>query len=310
MPSLVLSLCLLIAAHSASAQTFPNIVAALNSTGHFTVFSDLLAKSGILKDVNNSLHFTVFAPTDEALAKLPAGTLTAIEGDPAKLADFVGTHVVLTASFHLMGTQQDKQIRSTNNHWIRINTYNILHTVTADGVNITVKNIAVTHGTLHGLDGVLVPPTSSVSQIAFKRADLSNFTSLVVKANLINYLTASSDGTYFIPSNDAISKLSPAALTYLEAHPADLAETIKYHIVRSMTVFSLGLKHSLSMTSADNNHDLLMFLEDGSGGFIINDAKIVEKDIIATDGVIHVIDKVLIPSRVQAHIDDFGAVVG
>ncbi|CAL1526037.1 unnamed protein product [Lymnaea stagnalis] len=313
MNSFATALCFFCVAYTA-AQTLPprynDVLAALASTRQFTVFSDLLTKSGLLPIVNSSLHFTVFAPTDNAFARLPAADFEAIKNDPAKLADVIGTHLVLTSNVHVGNVQQDVRLSSYNHHQIRLNTYNIVHTVTADGVNITIRNIPVLHGTVHGLDGILVPPTTSTAQISFNRADLSNFTSLLVSANLLNFYTADQDVTLFLPNNDAFKSLSPGVLAYLQSHPADLAETIKYHIVRTATIFSLGLKHSITLTSADNNRDQLMVLEDDAGGVSINTAKIVQKDIIATDGVIHIINKVLLPPRVLVHIADSGIVVG
>ncbi|KAH9509921.1 hypothetical protein Btru_044617 [Bulinus truncatus] len=293
-----------------AATRFPDIIAGLASNGHFTVFSDLLTKSGLLPQINSSTHFTIFAPTDDAFAKLSPDAFEAIKNDPAKIADLVSSHVVLTSLLRLHGTQEDIVLNSINRHQIRINTYNILHTVSANGANVTVKNIPIVHGIAHGIDTVLVAPTQSTIQIALNRTDFSTFSGLIVSANLLNFFTADKDVTLFIPNNDAFAKVPANVLTYLKSHPADLAETLKYHVVRSMTVFSIGMIHSITMTSADSHHDNLMILQAADNSLNINHAKILEKDIIATDGVIHVLDSVLIPPSVQVHIADQGIVVG
>ncbi|CAL1526039.1 unnamed protein product [Lymnaea stagnalis] len=300
---------------AASAQTtvaprFPDIIAGLTANGHFTVFTDLLTKSGLLPTINATAHFTVFAPTDSAFAKLSPDVFEAIKNDPARLTDLVKTHLVLTTNYRLHGVQQDDVLKSANNHQIRINTYPIVHTQTADGVNITIKNIPIVHGLAHGLDGVLTPPSFSSIQISLNRTDFSTFTSLLVSANLLNFFTADKDVTIFVPNNAAFAKLPTAATAYLNSHHADLADTLKYHVVRAETLFSIGMQHTQSLNSADSHQDPLMIFQDGAGGLTVNKANIIQRDIIATDGVIHVIDGVLIPPRVLTHIADNGIIFG
>ncbi|XP_059156134.1 periostin-like [Physella acuta] len=289
---------------------FPDVVSALVANGHFTVFLDLLNSSGLLPRINSSAHFTIFAPTDDAFARLSADDFDKIKNNQTRLAEIVGFHVVLTTNYRIHGTQQDDVLKSSNNFPIRINTYNILHTVAADGVNITIKNIPILHGLAHGLDGVLTPPTQSIMQLSLNRPDISTFAKWVVDANLLNFFTNDKDVTVFIPNNAAFAKLSSDITTFLNSHHANMAETLKFHVVNAMTLFSIGMTHSISLTSGNNHHDGLMILQDSVGALSVNHAKIVEKDIITTDGVVHIIDSVLVPPRVLVALQDQGIVVG
>ncbi|KAK6975534.1 periostin, partial [Biomphalaria glabrata] len=293
-----------------TAPRFPDVIAGLSSTGQFTVFIDLLTKSGVLPQINSSLHFTVFAPTDNAFTKLSPDAFEAIKNDPAKITELVNSHVVLNTNLRIHGTMEDVLLKTINNHQVRINTYNVLHTVTANGVNITVKNIPIVHGLAHGIDSVLVAAPGNIMQIALNRTDLSTFTGLVISSNLLNFFTADKDITLFAPNNNAFSKLSGNVMSYLQSHPADLAETLRFHVVRTITLFSLGMIHGVTIPSADNHHDNLMLLQAADGSLNVNTAKILVKDLIATDGVIHVIDTVLIPTHVLVRIQDQGIIVG
>ncbi|XP_059156133.1 periostin-like [Physella acuta] len=322
---LFMALCFLVVPACIVGQTttYTDIVAGLTAKGHYTTFLDLLNTTGFISRINSSSHFTVFAPTDDAFAKLPSDALDQIKNDPARLNEVVGYHVTFN-TFYVHGTQQDVVLKSSNNLPIRINTYSILHTVTADGVRIIEPNITFTRGYVHGLEAVLTPPRKTVMQYILNRTDISTFTSWVVDSNLINFITDDDDVTVFIPNNAAFQKLSAETHTYLNSHPSVIQEILRYHIVSTMTVFSAGMKDSLTLTSADAHHDELMVLgeihvRDVStqptycylqGGLQVNHAKIVEKDISTLDGVIHIIDSVLIPYRTLVSIADQGIVVG
>ncbi|XP_059156154.1 periostin-like [Physella acuta] len=288
---------------------YADIVTGLTAEGRYTTFLELLNTAGFISRINASSHFTVFAPTDDAFAKLPSDALDQITSDPARLNEVVGYHVTFN-SFYVHGTQKDVILKSSNNLPIRINTYSLLHTVTADGVRIIEPNITFTRGYAHGLEGLLTPPKKIVMQYILNRTDLSMFTSWVVDSNLINFITDDDDVTVFVPNNAAFQKLSAETHTYLNNHPSVIQEILKYHIVSTMTVFSAGMKNSMTLTSADAHHDELMVLEDSQGGLQVNHAKIVEKDIATLDGVIHIIDSVLIPYRTLVSIADQGIVVG
>ncbi|XP_059156152.1 transforming growth factor-beta-induced protein ig-h3-like [Physella acuta] len=299
-----------LAQNTTTPAPLPQLVDALTANGQFTIFLDLLAQTNLLQQINQSIHFAVFAPTDTAFNRLPAGSVDALKADKAQLESILGYHVVLSTSYHVQGSQQDQTIKSSNNLPIRINTYSILHANTVEGVNITIRNIHVYHGYAHGIDGIMTPPLGNVVDIGANRSDFSIFESLVTKANLASFFTNDHSTTFFVPNNDAFAKLSNQTLDYLNTHVSALTEVLKYHMVKEYSLYSVGMKHTLTVDSADQHHDTLMILEDGSGNIFVNHAKIIEKDISSINGVIHVVDTVLVPIRVQVQIEDQGIIVG
>ncbi|KAI8761846.1 transforming growth factor-beta-induced protein ig-h3 [Biomphalaria glabrata] len=294
-----------------SAQTTPGpqLVDALKAEGNFGIFVDLLQASGYLDKLNASTHFTVFAPTDAAFGKLPAGTVDSLKADANKLADVIGYHVILNSAFNL-NNNQDKVLTSANNHSIRINTYSVVHTQTAEGVNITKKNVRVLHGILHEINGVLSPPAGNIIELGSNRSDILTFESLVAQANLTTFFTNDHSTTIFVPNNDAFKKVSQPVLDYLSSHPSDLADVLKYHVIKQYSLYSIGMAHSLSLPSGDQHKDYLMILQESNGDLKVNSAKILEKDISSVNGVVHIIDTVLIPPRVTVAIEDQGVIVG
>uniref|UniRef100_A0A2C9LB17 FAS1 domain-containing protein n=1 Tax=Biomphalaria glabrata TaxID=6526 RepID=A0A2C9LB17_BIOGL len=109
-----------------TSQTHPDIMMALRTAGQFSTFISFLERTNIVPFIASSPHFTVFAPTDHAFAKLTPAALQALNNDQAKMADLMAYHVVLSQAFHLRGSQ-DVTLTSSNHHQIRINTYNIVH---------------------------------------------------------------------------------------------------------------------------------------------------------------------------------------
>ncbi|RUS69093.1 hypothetical protein EGW08_023142, partial [Elysia chlorotica] len=90
-----------------------------------------------------------------------------------------------------------------------------------------------------------------------------------------------------------------------------LPDVLLYHVVERITLYSIGMRHTLTFHTADQGRDNLMVLEDfATGDIMVNTAKIVKKDISATNGVIHVIDEVLVPARVLLKIEEQGITIG
>uniref|UniRef100_A0A2C9KRV0 FAS1 domain-containing protein n=1 Tax=Biomphalaria glabrata TaxID=6526 RepID=A0A2C9KRV0_BIOGL len=246
-----------------SAQTTPGpqLVDALKAEGNFGIFVDLLQASGYLDKLNASTHFTVFAPTDAAFGKLPAGTVDSLKADANKLADVIGYHVILNSAFNL-NNNQDKVLTSANNHSIRINTYSVVHTQTAEGVNITKKNVRVLHGILHEINGVLSPPAGNIIELGSSRSDISTFESLVAQANLTTFFTIcflylkpeATHFTVFAPTDAAFGKLPAGTVDSLKADANKLADVIGYHVILN-SAFNLNNNQDKVLTSA-NNHSI------------------------------------------------------
>uniref|UniRef100_A0A2C9LMV6 FAS1 domain-containing protein n=1 Tax=Biomphalaria glabrata TaxID=6526 RepID=A0A2C9LMV6_BIOGL len=258
-------------------------------------------------------RFTVFAPSDEVFNRLPAGTLDSLKADANKLKSVIGYHVVLnTASTFFNSNAQDRLLNSATNQSIRINYYSLTHTQTAEGINITRKNIRVLNGVLHEIDGVLSPPLGNLTQIGNVRNDISTFLSLIQNAGLSVSLlfTADHSTTIFAPNDDAFKNVSKSVMDYLNGHPTDLAEVLRYHVVSQYSLYSIGMANSMSVLTADLHSENLIIFKDDSGNLSVNQAKILAKDISSVNGVIHIIDTVLIPPRVAIAIQDQGVVVG
>ncbi|XP_012941409.1 transforming growth factor-beta-induced protein ig-h3 [Aplysia californica] len=215
---------------------------------------------------------TLFAPTDEALAKVPAQDLAALTADPQKLAQVLSYHAVGDTAFKVRGRTNDKVLTAVSGQPVRVNLYNILHVASAEGVKITERDIHVDNGYVQGIDGIMVPPEGDIVDLVTKRSDMKTLGLLLSKAGLIDVIK----------------------------------DTLLYHVVNRLTLYSVGMRDSMTFTTADRKHDRVMLIDDGSGDIFLNHAKVTEKDISATNGVIHVLDEVLVPISVLLKIEEAG----
>ena len=140
------------------AAMFPskNIIEnAVNSKDHTTLVAAVKA-AGLVETLQSTGPFTVFAPTDEAFAKLPAGTVDALLKDLPKLKGILTYHVVSGKVMAADVMKMDgKSAKTVNGADVKISTQG---GVKLNGkVNVTKTDIACTNGVIHVVDSVLMP---------------------------------------------------------------------------------------------------------------------------------------------------------
>jgi len=242
---------------------------------------------------------------------VPQDTLNDLQANPDKLKNLLGFHAVIGRAKNIRLNSNDLRLNSTIGLPVRINVYQKpINVHTAEGVKVVQEDIHVTNGWVHGIDGIMMPPAGHMEEVVCMKPELSTFCSLLNKTGSVNRLIHDNSLTVFAPTNDAFNKLPQETLSWLLSvnGTRDLREIVNYHLVQNTTFYSAGIRHSMTFESSDHAHDVLMLLEDYSGGVSINNAKISQVDISATNGVLHVIDDVLIPTRTLIRIENKGGV--
>lgn len=149
----------LLAAAPAAAQTAPKtIVDVAAEAGQFSTLIAAVKAAGLEATLRGSGPFTVFAPTDEAFAALPAGTLDALLADPAKLTAVLTYHVVpgrvLAAdAMKLTGA------KTVNGAELKLKAGQ--GGVTVDGAKVVATDIMAANGVIHVIDRVILPPSAN-----------------------------------------------------------------------------------------------------------------------------------------------------
>jgi uncharacterized surface protein with fasciclin (FAS1) repeats len=136
-----------------AADTSKDIVDTAVAAGNFKTLASALQAAGLIDTLKGQGPFTVFAPTDAAFAKLPAGTLEALLKDKAKLTKILTYHVVpgkVTAA-EVMKLTTAKTVEGDS---ITISTKD---GVRVDNANVTTTDIMATNGVIHVIDSVIVP---------------------------------------------------------------------------------------------------------------------------------------------------------
>jgi len=129
-------------------------------------------------------------------------------------------------------------------------------------------------------------------QIASANPDFSTLVSLIKKAGLVDALSGAGPFTVFAPTNEAFAKVPQATLDALAADPTGkLADVLKLHVVSAKIMAADAVKASGTSITTLGGGKLKV---DATGGTVtVGGARVIKADIVASNGVIHVIDSVI-----------------
>jgi len=199
----------------------------LSKRPHYSMLLDLLKTTGLLDQLKALPQMTLFAPTNAALSDMPNDEYNALKADTARLTEFLQYHVTTDEAWHTTGRDNDKVLKSLSNSLpIRINAYRTLHTISAEGVNITEPNIKVANGWIQGIESVMEPPTGDIVDVINAWGETSTLAKLIAASGLDSVLRADQNITVFAPTDEAFEELDDQILTYLQQNPALLEEVL------------------------------------------------------------------------------------
>lgn len=297
--SLLVVLVLLIAVSVPVLAADQDIVEIAAGNENFSILVAALQKAELVEALQADGPFTVFAPTNEAFQKL----LTSLEITPEDLLNHPQLKEVLlyhVIPAQVLSTDLDNGMTAETLSGESI-TVDLDDGVKINSSNVTTADIMATNGVIHIIDTVLVPSSfklnpdpETVVDIALSNDDFSMLVSLLQKADLVGALQAEGPFTVFAPTNAAFEKLL-AALDITAAdlmNQPDLSKVLLYHVI-SGKIMSTDLTDGLE--AATLNGEAIKF--DLNDGVKANESNIIAADIEAGNGVVHVIDTVLIPQN-------------
>ena len=250
-----------------------------------------LAQAGLVDDLQAQGPFTVFAPTDDAFAAAGIDLSTFdTDEENATLVDILTYHVYV-------GSVEAAQVTDGMTATM-LNGDDATFTVTSESVmigdaTVTMADVMASNGIIHVIDKVLMPPADLVDipTVAQGTGIHDSLVAAVIQAELLSTLQGEGPFTVFAPTDDAFTAagIDLAALDNDEGKAA-LTDILLYHVV-SGAVPSSAVTDGL-VAAAVNGDDLTFSV---GNGVMVNDANVVLADVMASNGIIHVIDKVLIP---------------
>ena len=268
-----------------------DIVETAIDAGKFKTLAAALGAAGLVETMKGAGPFTVFAPTDEAFAKLPAGTVAELikPENKAKLTAILTYHVV---SGKVMAADVVKVKGAVSLNGQRIDVAVADGSVSVDKSKVVATDIACSNGVIHIIDTVLMPATENIPAVATKAGSFKTLLAAVKAAGLVETLRGTGPFTVFAPTDDAFAKLGTTVADLLKPeNKAKLASILTYHVVSGRVYSEAAVEAKAAKTVQG---DSIKITANDKGAFV-NDAKIVATDIDASNGVIHVIDTVLLP---------------
>jgi transforming growth factor-beta-induced protein len=280
-----------------------DIVDTAVADGRFTTLVAAVQAAELVDTLKGEGPFTVFAPTDDAFAALPEGTLDSLllPENKQALTDILLYHVVsgkvmaadvtaLTSATTVLGKDVTVKVDMGN--------------VYINDAQVVITDIATSNGVIHVIDAVLLPPTdeaameekNTIVDIAVADGRFTTLVAALTAAELVETLSGEGPFTVFAPTDDAFAALPAGTLDTLllpESKQA-LTDILLYHVVSGKVMAA----DVVTLTSAPTvlGKDVTITVKDGKV-FLNDTVEVVITDIEASNGVIHVIDAVLLPPQ-------------
>ena len=258
----------------------------------FKTLNVALAQTGLAGTVSSN-RLTVFAPTDAAFAKYGLNQRNVLsELGIETLTSILLYHVVDGTVFS--GDLPDNGfVMTLNGAYVEVN---VDSSVTINDATVIIADREARNGVIHAIDDVLFPPASNLVELASSfDPEFSVLLAAATKAELANDLANDGPYTVFAPTNQAfldffkVASVEAAIDVVNGLTPADLAPILSYHVIDGF-VFSTDLSNGFVPTL--NGAAVNVTLD---SGVMINDANVIGVNEQATNGVVHVIDKILLP---------------
>jgi uncharacterized surface protein with fasciclin (FAS1) repeats len=284
------------------AQEAGTIVDIAVADGRFDTLVAAVSAAGLAETLSGEGPFTVFAPTDAAFSRLPEGTVEALLNDIPTLTDILLYHVVsgevMAEQALELGQAETLQGQSVD---IIFDEGNILipgGLVYVNDARIRITDIQASNGVIHVIDRVILPSEETeeesmgtIVDIAVANGSFETLVAALDAADLVETLSGEGPFTVFAPTDDAFAKLSEGTVEALLNDIPTLTNILLYHVVSGEVLAEqvVGLEEAQTVLG----ENVSVRVEDGN--VYINDSMAVLTDIMADNGVIHVIDTVLLP---------------
>ena len=281
-----------------------NIVELAQGDPNLSTLVAAVQRAGLVDALSGTDPVTVFAPTNQAFSDLLSTLgLTKLEDVPVDvLKNILLNHVVSGAvkSGDLTAGYVETLLPFGNTNSYLNNYVDLSNGVKIGGAVVTTPDVDASNGVVHIINKVILPPT--VVDQALNNSNFSSLVAALTRSDLgvdyVGILTGEGPFTVFAPTNAAFAALlTELGVSELGDIPADvLNKVLQYHVVNGANVLSTQLTDGQEVTTFQGQK----FTIDLTGGAKIQDAagrisNIVVTDVQGSNGVVHAIDKVILP---------------
>ena len=263
-----------------------------------TTLAAAVGAAGLVETLNTGGPFTVFAPTDAAFALLPEGTVESLIADTTGALATILTHHVSGGSTLSTDLYDGMMITTVAGTELMVSIDS--NGVYIDGAMVTVANLTADNGVVHVINAVLLPEaeaeveSNTVVDIIVGSEDHTTLAAAVGAAGLVETLSGDGPFTIFAPTDAAFALLPEGLVATLLEDPSGQLTTILTHHVFAGSALSTDLYDGMMVPTIAGGELEVMI---DSTGVYIDNAMVTVADIVTSNGVVHVIDAVLIPEE-------------
>lgn len=274
-----------------------NIVETAVAAGSFGTLAAALEAGDLVDALQGDGPFTVFAPTDDAFAKLPKEQLAELlKPENKALLQAILTYHVVPGQLVAKDVLKSKNAGTLNGQRIDFNVTD--DGVTVDGAKVIKTDIRCSNGVIHVIDSIIMPSTMDIVETAVGAGSFKTLAAALKAAGLVEALQGDGPFTVFAPTDEAFAKLPAGTVENLlkPENRGTLAAVLKFHVV-SGRVYADSVARGGEFTTLQGGHLMSKTLKTRGmpDKVMINGATVVKADIETSNGVIHVIDSVMLP---------------
>lgn len=282
-----------------------DIVDTAVAAGSFNTLVTAVQAAELVDALKGEGPFTVFAPTDEAFAAIPAETLNALLADPKGDLTQILLYHVLSGAVMAESVTDGLEAETLQGSPVKFSIVDGQPMI--NDAKIVTTDIAATNGVIHVIDAVIMPTAEEAAaegdmaaeaelkdivDTAVAAGSFNTLVTAVQAAELVDALKGEGPFTVFAPTDEAFAAIPAETLNALLADPkGDLSQILLYHVL-SGAVMAESVTDGLEAETLQGGMVKFSIVD---GQPMINNAKIVTTDIAASNGVIHVIDAVILP---------------
>ena len=280
---------------SVSADETKDIPTNASETNEHNSLVAALTHAGLVDTLSGDGPFTVFAPTDQAFADAGIDLADFNDNESNQTLVKILTYHVISGEVLSTGLSDGMEVETLNGENVTIG---VGDDVTVNDATVTQPDIVSSNGVIHVIDKVLMPPEEGPGDIPTIAASTTVHNTLVnaiMQAGLLYTLSGDGPYTVFAPTDQAFTDAGFNLSDYTgEDGIAALGNILAYHVTMG-AVMSSDLSDGQFVTMLNQQQVRVGVTP---GGVIVNDASVSQPDVVASNGVIHVIDKVLMPPQV------------
>jgi transforming growth factor-beta-induced protein len=280
---------------SAHAQQ-KTIVETAVAAGNFNTLVTAVKAAGLVETLSGHSQFTVFAPTDAAFAKVDPATLQSLLKPENK------SQLTQVLTYHLVSGRVAARDAYDLNSAPTVNGQRLPidfkgASLKVGGATITVTDIQCSNGVIHVIDAVMLPKLDTIPATAASTGQFKTLLAAVGAAGLGDVLSGPGPFTVFAPNDEAFASLPAGTVESLlkPENKQQLIDILKYHVVSGRVYDNDAVKAGKATTLLGRSIEVNF----SAAGLKINDASVIAKNIETSNGVVHMINTVLIPTSMS-----------